>query len=306
MQQNSRGNDGATLSRKDRIILWVLFLNMIFTTVLSPIISLTASATERKTQAMNTEKKQISVEQMEETISNVVKAVDGTVYYVTDTVKNNATTSASIEDLQNASSEIRSELSSAITDTQVKVEELSSIQEPTEAVIPENSESTENATNNSEVTESVEGDFLMTDETIDEQIDETVYEESTYYDEYVETEDYYAEESWTEDTYTAYSYSGPVLTATAGTVQGPSGKETYYNLNMSGVVSLMNSLGYDYTYWVRDDGCKMFGDYIMCAASLDIRPRGSLIETSLGTAIVCDTGTFAYDNAYQLDIATTW
>ena len=306
MQQNSRGNDGATLSRKDRIILWVLFLNMVFTTVLSPIISLTASATERKTQAMNTEKKQISVEQMEETISNVVKAVDGTVYYVTDTVKNNATTSASIEDLQNAGSEIRSELSSAITDTQVKVEELSSIQEPTEAVIPENSESTENATNNSEVTESVEGDSLMTDETIDEQIDETVYEESTYYDEYVETEDYYAEESWTEDTYTAYSYSGPVLTATAGTVQGPSGKETYYNLNMSGVVSIMNSLGYDYTYWVRDDGCKMFGDYIMCAASLDIRPRGSLLETSLGTAIVCDTGTFAYGNTYQVDIATTW
>lgn len=306
MQQNSRGNDGATLSRKDRIILWVLFLNMVFTTVLSPIISLTASATERKTQAMNTEKKQISVEQMEETISNVVKAVDGTVYYVTDTVKNNATTSASIEDLQNTGSEIRSELSSAITDTQVKVEELSSMQEPTEAVIPENSESTENATNNSEVTESVEGDFLMTDETIDEQIDETVYEESTYYDEYVETEDYYAEESWTEDTYTAYSYSGPVLTATAGTVQGPSGKETYYNLNMSGVVSIMNSLGYDYTYWVRDDGCKMFGDYIMCAASLDIRPRGSLVETSLGTAIVCDTGTFAYGNAYQVDIATTW
>ena len=90
------------------------------------------------------------------------------------------------------------------------------------------------------------------------------------------------------------TWDGPVLTASAGVVYGPSGKETYYNLDMSGVISNMNNLGYYYSYWVRDDGVKMFGGYVMCAAALDIHPRGSLVETSLGTGIVCDTGGFAY------------
>ena len=44
----------------------------------------------------------------------------------------------------------------------------------------------------------------------------------------------------------------------------------------------------------------------MCAANLNVHPRGSLVETSMGTAIVCDTGGFAYSNSTQLDIATTW
>ena len=50
----------------------------------------------------------------------------------------------------------------------------------------------------------------------------------------------------------------------------------------------------------------MLGDYIMVAADLTIRPRGSLIETSLGTAMVCDTGAFTQNNQYQLDIAVNW
>lgn len=103
-----------------------------------------------------------------------------------------------------------------------------------------------------------------------------------------------------------YSYSGQQLTRQAGTIQGPSGKETYYNLNMSGVVSIMRFNGYSYEYWVRDDGVKMFGPYIMIAADLSIRPRGSLVPTSLGMGMVCDTGTFIYSNPTQIDIATTW
>ncbi|MBR2765104.1 MAG: hypothetical protein IKE03_03865 [Blautia sp.] len=102
------------------------------------------------------------------------------------------------------------------------------------------------------------------------------------------------------------SWDGPVLTAWAGTVMGPSGKETYYNLDMSGVVAIMRGMGNNDEYWVREDGCKMLGDYIMCAANLDVHPRGALVESSLGTCIVCDTGGFAYGNPYQLDIATTW
>ena len=101
-------------------------------------------------------------------------------------------------------------------------------------------------------------------------------------------------------------WKGPVLTRSRGTITGPSGKETYYNLNMAGVVSIMRRMGNTDEYWVRDDGVKMLGDYVMVAANLDIRPRGSLIETSLGMGIVCDTGTFAQRDPTQLDIAVAW
>ena len=99
------------------------------------------------------------------------------------------------------------------------------------------------------------------------------------------------------------------ITKQSGVFNGPSGKETYYNLNMSGVVSIMRGMGYseeEYPYWVREDGVKMLGDYVMCAAAFSIRPRGSVVETSLGTALVCDTGGFAYYNETQIDIAVSW
>ena len=96
------------------------------------------------------------------------------------------------------------------------------------------------------------------------------------------------------------------LTKSAGTITGPNGKETYYNLNMNGVVRIMRNHGNTDKYWVRSDGVKMLGNYVMVAAALDICPRGSLIATSKGTGIVCDTGTFIYSNPYGLDIATAW
>lgn len=100
------------------------------------------------------------------------------------------------------------------------------------------------------------------------------------------------------------------ITSTGGTCNGPSGKETYYNLPMDGVVQIMRNNGYSETngwnYWVRNDGVKMFGKYVMVAADLDIRPRGSIIESSVGTAIVCDTGDFIKQNNKQLDIAVAW
>jgi hypothetical protein len=114
------------------------------------------------------------------------------------------------------------------------------------------------------------------------------------------TEEYWI--AWEE----AHRWKGPVLSKSRGVNMGPSGKETYYNLNMSGVVSIMRGLGYTGEYWVREDGCKMLGEYIMVAANLSLRPRGSIVETSLGDGIVCDTGGFAKKNPYQIDIATTW
>lgn len=121
----------------------------------------------------------------------------------------------------------------------------------------------------------------------------------------VETAEKQVEEKIPEET----KWDGPVLDAYIGTVQGPSGKETYYDLPMQGVIDIMESLGYvgdEWYFWIREDGVKMYGKYIMCAASLDIRPKGTIIETSLGTAMVCDTGGFAKHNKYQLDIATDW
>lgn len=106
-----------------------------------------------------------------------------------------------------------------------------------------------------------------------------------------------------------FVWNGPVLTKRAGTVQGPSGKETYYNLPMGGVVNIMRHMGFsqeEYPYWVRDDGVKMLGEYVMIAAHLGVHPRGSVVPTSRGLGLVCDTGGFAKSNPYQLDLATVW
>lgn len=105
------------------------------------------------------------------------------------------------------------------------------------------------------------------------------------------------------------TWTGSKLTKRMGVNYGPTGKETYYNLPMSGVVRIMRNQGFseaEYPYWVRDDGCKMLGDYIMVAANLNVFPRGSVVECSLGMALVCDTGGFAKNNPYQLDIAVNW
>ena len=111
----------------------------------------------------------------------------------------------------------------------------------------------------------------------------------------------------TAQTYTYENITGDgKLTASKGVNYGPTGKETYYNLNMSGVIDTMQNLGYNAEYWVREDGVKMYGDYVMVAADLNTYPRGTLVESSLGTAIVVDTGSFAASNPNQLDIATSW
>ena len=103
---------------------------------------------------------------------------------------------------------------------------------------------------------------------------------------------------------------GSVLTAYAGVNYNANGnKETWYNLNMSGVVQIMREQGFsesEYPYWVRDDGVKMLGPYVMVAANLGVYPRGSIVYTSLGEGLVCDTGEFAKYNPHQFDIAVSW
>lgn len=105
------------------------------------------------------------------------------------------------------------------------------------------------------------------------------------------------------------TWEGPILTKEIGGNMGPAGRETYYNLPMQGCINKMRSLGYseeEYPYWVRDDGAKMLGRYVMIAANWKIRPLGTIIETSLGWSIVVDTGTFVEEYPYGVDIAVDW
>ncbi len=105
----------------------------------------------------------------------------------------------------------------------------------------------------------------------------------------------------------AYSApSGGCLTPSGGVYNGPSGLETYYNLPMDGVIEQARNFGIEGEYWVRDDGVKMYGDYVICACNRDVHPMGTLVETSLGTGISLDTGGFAVGNPTQCDIAVSW
>ncbi len=85
-------------------------------------------------------------------------------------------------------------------------------------------------------------------------------------------------------------------------------QETYYDLPMSGVMSIAaRECGTKNYYTVRDDGVKVDADgYVLVAANLDYYPRCSVVETSLGPGRVYDTGTFAASNPEQFDIATDW
>lgn len=103
-----------------------------------------------------------------------------------------------------------------------------------------------------------------------------------------------------------FIWDGPVLTKKAGTVQGPSGKETYYNLPMSGIVRIMRNIGFsesEFPYWVRDDGVRMLGDLVMIATNFSHWPRGSIVETSLGRGLSCDTGNLGWNH---VDVAVIW
>lgn len=105
------------------------------------------------------------------------------------------------------------------------------------------------------------------------------------------------------------TWDGPILTKEKGGNMGPAGRETYYNLNMNGCIATMRRLGYseeEYPYWVREDGAKMLGRYVMIAANWKIRPLGTIIETSLGWSIVVDTGDFVAEYPYGVDIAVDW
>lgn len=100
-----------------------------------------------------------------------------------------------------------------------------------------------------------------------------------------------------QQTYSAPS-GGGVLTPSSGVNWFNGRKETYYNLDMSGVVANAKNMGIQGDYWVRGDGVKMYGNYVIVAAQMG---KGTIIETSLGTGIVLD-----YCPAGTIDIAVSW
>lgn len=96
-----------------------------------------------------------------------------------------------------------------------------------------------------------------------------------------------------------------ILTAHAGRITNIEGRqETYYNLKMNKVVNKAdNFFNLNNMYWEREDGCKMYGNYVIVATDWKLHPYGTLINTSRGLGIVLDTGSF---NGEIIDIATTW
>lgn len=97
-----------------------------------------------------------------------------------------------------------------------------------------------------------------------------------------------------------------VLTARMGVLNNPETglKETWYNLDMSRIIRQTDAaVGMTNMYNVRSDGAKCYGQFVIVAADLNVHPRYSLVETSLGTGVVLDAHT---TDSGTIDIATSW
>lgn len=99
-----------------------------------------------------------------------------------------------------------------------------------------------------------------------------------------------------------------VLTPKKGVNYYNGTKETYYNLPMDRIYAKADAnFGKHHRKWIRDDGVKMYGPYVVLAVPFDVYPYGTTdIPTSLGPGIALDTGAFAATNKNQIDIAVDW
>lgn len=93
-----------------------------------------------------------------------------------------------------------------------------------------------------------------------------------------------------------------ILTATLGRISYSGHTETWYDLPMSNVVANAQEV-IPCEYWIRDDGVKMFGQWVIVASHPSVT-RYSLVDTSLGQGIVLDRHTAGDTELY--DIATDW
>lgn len=91
---------------------------------------------------------------------------------------------------------------------------------------------------------------------------------------------------------------------------GPSGREGYYTGSAYFAVKAARARGFserDYPYHVtKDTKLKMLGPYIICAADFHRYPPCSIVDTSLGKAIVLDTIGSSGLATRDIDILTAW
>ena len=102
-------------------------------------------------------------------------------------------------------------------------------------------------------------------------------------------------------TTTEWWWEGEKISPNNLKVDGPSGIETCFNENIEEILDNMWNNGFIGEYWIREDGVKMFGKYIICKANPNNKSLGTIIPTTIGIAIVCDVNT-----EENVCIAVTW
>lgn len=96
-----------------------------------------------------------------------------------------------------------------------------------------------------------------------------------------------------------------ILTARKGVNYFNGQKETWYNLPMDRVLDRADkNFGSHHKRWVDERGVKYYGTYIILAGAKE--RYGEIVETSLGTGIILDSGAFALENPTAVDVAVTW
>ena len=97
--------------------------------------------------------------------------------------------------------------------------------------------------------------------------------------------------------------SALILTAKAGRIAYGDHVETWYNLDMSRVISRADqAIGLTDLYHVDERGVKMYGPWVIVAAHPS-KVRYSRVQTSLGEGIILDTHT---TDPEVYDIAVAW
>lgn len=99
---------------------------------------------------------------------------------------------------------------------------------------------------------------------------------------------------------TSFHWDGEKLTQGKGVnPNGPSGLETFYNQDLKGIWTWfgekLHKAGWYYEdIRIRNDGVRVIKNrldgqwYVCCAADLKLRPRGIIVNTSLGKGVVLD------------------
>ena len=102
----------------------------------------------------------------------------------------------------------------------------------------------------------------------------------------------------------SYETGAKTLTKKGGVNTFQGHKESWYNLNMDKVVQRTDeAFGMTNLYWEREDGCKMYGPWIICAGHPSVI-RYTFVETSRGTGIILDTHTSS--DKTLIDLAVNW